>query len=98
LHKTAGHNSKFGGLETSNELQKIHSLVQVEIGVAQVRQQENVDKLDNLTPVYQVGDTIWLNAQNIITHCPSFKLDYKCLSLFPILALVGKFACRLQLP
>jgi hypothetical protein len=30
--------------------------------------------------------------------CPSVKLDYKQLALFPILALVGKYACHLQLP
>jgi hypothetical protein len=49
-------------------------------------------------PTYRVQETIWLNTRNIIISHPCLKLDYKCLGPFPNLALVGKYACCLQLP
>jgi hypothetical protein len=44
-----------------------------------------------------VGDLVSLNARNIMTHHPSVKLDHTGVGPFLILALIGKYTCRLQL-
>jgi hypothetical protein len=80
------------------KLQEIHSLIQAEMSFAQIKQQENTDWHCNPAPAYQVGDLVWLNVRNIITCRPSVKLDHKWLNSFPILALIGKYIYRLQLP
>ena len=36
------------------------------------------------TPTYQVGDNVWLNAQNITTTHPMEKLDHKWLGPYQI--------------
>ena len=51
-----------------------------------------------LVPAYQVGDQVWLNSRNIRTQRPSKKLDDKWIGPFSILELIGKRACRLELP
>jgi hypothetical protein len=57
-----------------------------------------VDRHHNPTPAYQVGDLVWLNVRNIIMRCPSVKQDYQRLTPSLILALIGEYACHLQLP
>lgn len=85
-------------LEHATKLHEIHDLVRAEILYAQAKQQEDADRSRTPAPSYRVGDTVWLNARNIITRRPSVKLDHKRLGPFPIIALVGRYACRLQLP
>jgi hypothetical protein len=63
--------------EHAIKLQKIYLLIQAKMSFAQVKLQENTDRHHNLTHVYQVGDLVWLNVRNIITHSPSVKLDHK---------------------
>jgi len=36
-------------------------------------------------PPFKVGDTVWLDSQNIRTTCPSKKLDHRFLGPFPIM-------------
>jgi hypothetical protein len=43
----------------------------------QAKQEENADQHGNPAPAYQVRDLVWLNVKNIITCCPSIKLDHK---------------------
>ena len=49
-------------------------------------------------PFYQMKDQVWLNSKNIRTQRPSKKLDDKWIGPFTIIKLVGKRACRLELP
>jgi hypothetical protein len=81
--------------EHATKLREIHPLVQAAMRFAQAKQQEKADY--NPAPAYQVGDLVWLNMRNI-THRPSVKLDQKHLDPFPILALIEKYPCHLQLP
>ena len=86
------------GLETATKLHEIHELIRVEIPYAQAKQQEDADRSRVPTPVYQPVDRVWLNARNITTRRPTVKLDHKRLRPFPVMALVGRYACRLELP
>jgi len=47
-------------------------------------------------PLYQVGDQVWLNGQNITT-CPMKKLDHKWLGLY-IVDIILQNIYRLKLP
>ena len=84
--------------ETATKLHEIHELVRAKILCAQAKQQEYADRSRAPAPVYRPGDKVWLNARNITSRCPSFKLDHKCLVPFPVTALIGKYACHLDLP
>jgi len=48
-------------------------------------------------PPFQVGDTVWLDAWNIRTTCPSKKLDHCFLGPFPIVEKVSSHMYRLGL-
>src|SRR5882724_10392796 len=41
------------------------------------------------TPLYKIGDKVWLNSQNITTTQPTKKLDHKWLSSYPKRSLCG---------
>ena len=79
-------------------LQDIQSMVQAEMLYAQSKHQEFADQSRTPAPHYAIGDKVWLNARHITTRRPSVKLDHKRLGPFPIIGLVGKYACRLELP
>jgi hypothetical protein len=83
--------------EHATKLQEIYLLIQAEMSFAQAKQQENTDRHHNLAPAYQVKDLFCLNARNIIMSHLSLKLDHKRLGPFPILALIRKYTCHLQL-
>jgi len=54
-----------------------HAHLRTEMGYAQERQQENADPHRLPAPSFQIGDKVWLNAENIRTRQPSRKLDNK---------------------
>jgi hypothetical protein len=76
----------------ANRLSEIHDLIKSQIVFAQDRQQEYADRHRLPTPAYQPGDTVWLNARNICTNRPSWKLDNKRYGPFQIVKEIGKYA------
>jgi hypothetical protein len=82
----------------ADHLAAIHNIIKSEMSFAQDRQQEYADKHRLPAPAYRLGDTVWLNAENIRTNWPSRKLDNKCYGPFPIVKEVGKYAYQLELP
>ena len=56
------------------------------------------DQSRSPSPRYRISDRVWLNARNITTRRRSVKLNHKRYGPFPIIDLIGKYACRLQLP
>ena len=64
---------------------------------AQERQKRNADKSCKQHPPIRVGDKVWLLRQNLKTHRPSDKLDYRCLGPFSIIKQVNELAYRLEL-
>ena len=47
---------------------------------------------------YKVGDLVMVDSRNMKSKRPSKKLDHKKIGPFKIIKLVGKRACRVQLP
>ena len=61
--------------------------------------QQSAANLHRVPPQsYQVRDQVWLNSRNIRAQRPSRKLDNKWIGPFKVLELIGKRACRLELP
>jgi hypothetical protein len=84
--------------EYIRRIHDIQSHVQAEMLFAQAKQQEYANQSRTPSPAYAIGDNVWLNARHITTRRPSVKLDHKRLGPFPVIELIGKHACRLQLP
>src|SRR5690606_5612761 len=49
-------------------------------------------------PAYKEDDLVMMDSRNMKSKRPSKRLDHKKISLFKIIKLVGKLACRVQLP
>jgi len=49
-------------------------------------------------PLYEVGDKVWLNGQNVTTTRPMKKLDHKWLGPYLIEKVISRSAYRLKLP
>jgi len=49
-------------------------------------------------PLYEIGDKVWLNSQNIMTMRPTRKLDHKWLGPYPIKKVILWNAYCLKLP
>jgi cytochrome oxidase assembly protein ShyY1 len=86
------------GEEHLKEIRDIQDMARSEMLYAQARYQDNADVSRIPAPVFKEGDLVWLDARNIKTRRPSTKLDHKRLGPFPVIGLVGKYACRLELP
>lgn len=50
------------------------------------------------TPLYSIGDKVWLNARNMTTSRPSAKLDHKLLGPFKVVEKISDLVFRLDLP
>ena len=72
--------------------------LQLKMRRAQARYQENFDQRRTPAPTIRVGDKVWLDAKNVITHRPSQKLDHKRLGPFEVLEEVSPWAYRLRFP
>ena len=55
------------------------------------------DRRRSPAPAYEVGDKVWLNAQNYTTTRPTKKLDHKWLGPFVIEKVVSPAAVKLHL-
>jgi hypothetical protein len=85
-------------LTTSKTLSEIQSHLHREINRANHRYQDNADKHRLLSPNYQPGDLVWLDARNWKTRWPSCKLDNKRHGPFKVLAKVSLYTYRIKLP
>lgn len=72
--------------------------VKAMIEIAQRRYKEQADKQRTEDPTFEVGDEVWLSSQNMNSHRPSKKLDWKYYGPYKILEKVGKRAYKLELP
>jgi len=78
-------------------LSEIHDHLRTEMHHAQLRYQETADTHRLPAPDYQVGDLVWLDAQNWKTRRPSAKLDHRQHGPFKIACKISSHAFRLEL-
>src|SRR5882724_10655311 len=48
--------------------------------------------------LYEIGDKVWLNGQNITMTRPTKKLDHKWLGPYPVKKVISQSAYHLKLP
>ena len=84
--------------DLATQLLEIQKDMKTKLLEAQERQKQNADKSRKQHPPIRVGDKIWLLHQNLKTHRPSDKLDYRRLGPFSIIKQVNEVAYRLELP
>jgi len=84
--------------ELTKRLSEIHEQIKFSIQNAQKSQEVYYNLHHRPTPVYEIGDLVFLCAKNLSTNRPSKKLDHKNLGPFKILQKIGSHAYKLELP
>jgi len=84
--------------EFAKQLAEITKHLRTEMARAQARYQETADTRRSPAPNFKIGDTVWLNAKNIITRRLSRKIDNRRLGPFKITRVVSPHAFELELP
>uniref|UniRef100_A0A6Q2YIJ1 Gypsy retrotransposon integrase-like protein 1 n=1 Tax=Esox lucius TaxID=8010 RepID=A0A6Q2YIJ1_ESOLU len=74
------------------------SLAHRHIRRAGVRQKSAADRRRNDTPVYAVGDRVWLSTRNLPLRLPCRKLGPRFVGPFKVLGRVNEVTYKLQLP
>ena len=78
--------------QVATDLKELHQYLHNQISCA-LKQYEVHSALHwLLIPLFQVGDTVWLDLCNIKTMCPLKKLDHHFLGPFPIVEKVSLHA------
>jgi len=78
--------------QVATDLKELHRYLRDQISRA--LKQYEVHSASRCIPIppFNVGDTVWLDAWNIRTTCPSKKLDHRFLGPFPIVEKVSSHA------
>jgi hypothetical protein len=76
----------------------VHDQARTGLESAQERIRRYGDPNRKEPPVYQVGDLVVLNGQNIQTRRPSHKLDHKNHGPFQVEKIISPLAVKLSLP
>src|SRR6202048_4195452 len=82
------------------KLERIHNDLRGTLREAPLKYKEVFDAHVKESPLFRVGDLVWLSRKHIKTSRPSLKLNAKRLSPFRILEVVGEAqsAYKLELP
>jgi hypothetical protein len=67
------------------------------MAIAQQEQEEATNKYRQQSPLFKIGDKVWLNLKNVRTDRENKKLDWKN-AKFTILETVGPHSYRLDTP
>lgn len=85
-------------VDLSGYLTELHSTLRDTLFETQNQFSIQANKRRIAAPVFEVGDSVYLNRRNIKTTRPSRKFDAKFLGPFKVLARIGNSAYRLELP
>jgi len=73
-------------------------MVKYHLEVARARQKARYDKSHKPNPEYQIGDMVWLRADNIKTRRPCKKLDDVRLGPFKVIKKINIVTYEVELP
>jgi hypothetical protein len=79
-------------------LEQLHHEVRKHLQEAQDSYKQFADRQRKESPLFRIGDLVWLSKRNIKTTRPCDKLDYKKLGPFKILEQINPVTFRLELP
>ena len=84
--------------ERLDQLQSVQAVLHQHLLEAQANQKKAADRYRQDSPVYQVGDKVWLLRRNIKTTRPCEKFDFQRLGPFSVVSKINDVAYRLELP
>ncbi|KAA1116677.1 hypothetical protein PGT21_050140 [Puccinia graminis f. sp. tritici] len=104
-----GFNPSYGGIPSSEQclpvveerikqIDEVQSELKLCLEAAQESMKNQFDKGVKDTPIWNVGEEVWLNSKNISTTRPSPKLDHRWLGPFQISKKISQSAYKLTLP
>src|SRR5690606_33677306 len=96
--RTGPFQDQYNASEISKHIKEITDHLRLEMNRAQLRHAESANRKRIPAPRYQIGELVWLNAQNITTLRPSRKLDHRRLGPYKITKVVSSHAYELDLP
>lgn len=87
----------FAGNEYVRKMEEITQVLKDNMRAAQETHERNANKKRRPSPLYRVGDMVYLSSKNIVSERPSHKLDHRYHGPFKVLS-VHSHHCRLDLP
>ena len=84
--------------QTAQGLAQLHTFLRQEVAKALEASAAQYNKSHLPTPVYRIGDKVWLSAKHIRTTRPTKKLDVRHLGPYRIAKQVSSHAYQLDLP
>ena len=82
----------------AEKMKQLHEFLREEMTYAQALQEDYANKRRVPAPAYQVGDRVFVDAQNLRSKRPSRKLDFKSYGPYPIAKIISPYAYQLSLP
>lgn len=79
-------------------IQEIETFLRNQMQWAQAVYEDKKNRTRIPAPVYQVGDSVWLDIRNQKTRRLSKKLDWKAAGLFRVARIISPYTYRLELP
>ena len=76
----------------AEKMNQLHEFLREEIAYAQALQEDYANKRRIPAPAYQVGDRMFIEAQNLRSERPSRNLDFKSYGRYPIVKLISPYA------
>ena len=77
---------------------KLHTRCKTWLDNAQKRQTEQYGRRTTDTPPLEVGTRVWVSSKDLLTDCPSPKLEVLRYGPFPITEVTGPLTYKIQLP
>ncbi len=84
--------------EFVKHMEALEANLKAEMLLAQARYEVSANRHGEPSPVYKVGDQVWLSTRNIKTLRPSQKLDWKRIGRFSIKKIISPYEYKLDLP
>ena len=85
-------------LKFAKRMKTVHEEAEAAVSKAHDDMQRYADFNQGQTPVYKIGDKVWLSAKDLKLNRPARKLSERQLGLFEIIKVVSPNAMKLRLP
>lgn len=84
--------------EFADTMEQLHTYLKERMTWAQATYERSVAKRRVPTPLYKLGDEVWLDTRNMRTERPAKKLDAKHVGPLKVIERINANAYRLELP
>ncbi len=79
-------------------MKQLHEFLREEMTYAQALQEDYANGKRVPAPAYQVGDRVFVDAENLCSERPSRKLDFISYGPYPTVKIISSYTYQLSLP